>query len=84
MTATLELVIGSSRPSGAAVLMKGLTRREQEVLFLLGHRLSDREIATLLCISRRTAETHVANILCKLGAANRREAAAFAVRHSMV
>lgn len=58
-----------------------LTRREQEVLDLLCQRLTDAEIAEHLFISPRTASSHVANVLSKLGAANRREAAALAVQY---
>jgi DNA-binding CsgD family transcriptional regulator len=47
---------------------------------MLCQRLTDQEIAERLCISRRTSSAHVANILGKLGAANRREAAAVAAR----
>ena len=58
----------------------GLTPREVEVLRLLAGRLTDREIAEALFISPHTAARHVASILGKLGAANRREAAAAAAR----
>jgi predicted ATPase/DNA-binding CsgD family transcriptional regulator len=61
-----------------------LTRREREVLALLCQRLTDPEIAERLFISPKTAGHHVSNILGKLGAANRREAAALATRQALV
>jgi DNA-binding CsgD family transcriptional regulator/tetratricopeptide (TPR) repeat protein len=61
-----------------------LTRREREVLDLLCQRLTDIEIAQALFISPRTASAHVGNTLGKLGATNRREAAAIAVRRGLI
>ena len=61
-----------------------LTRREQEVLGLLCQRYSNTEIADQLFIGTRTVEFHVANIIGKLGADNRREAAALAARLGLV
>ncbi|MFN8662401.1 MAG: LuxR C-terminal-related transcriptional regulator [Thermomicrobiales bacterium] len=64
--------------------MYDLTRREREVLELLGQRFTDPEIADRLFISHHTASKHVSNVLGKLGAANRREAAAIAVRDGLI
>ncbi|MCA9877097.1 MAG: DNA-binding response regulator, partial [Thermomicrobiales bacterium] len=46
-------------------------------------RLTDPEIAERLFLSPRTVEGHVAQILNRLGAANRREAAARAAREGL-
>lgn len=52
-----------------------LSRREEEVLELVDHGLTDREIGDALGISARTVGRHVSSILDKLGARNRTEAA---------
>ncbi len=61
-----------------------LSRREREVLSLVCQRLTDPEIADALFLSSRTVETHVSHVLNKLGAGNRREAAAIATRRGLI
>jgi DNA-binding NarL/FixJ family response regulator len=60
-----------------------LTRRETEILQLIGAGLSNQEIGDRLYITRKTVETHVGNLLAKLGLRNRAEAAAFVTREKI-
>jgi DNA-binding NarL/FixJ family response regulator len=56
-----------------------LTRRELDVLRLIAHGDTNREIAARLVIAEGTVKSHVKRILRKLHAANRTEAALRAV-----
>lgn len=53
----------------------GLTAREEEVLGLLSHGLTNREIAIRLEIAEKTVKHHITSILHKLQVRNRLEAA---------
>jgi DNA-binding CsgD family transcriptional regulator len=59
-----------------------LTRRESEVLELVGHGLSNAEIGERLFITPKTVEHHVGRILAKLGLPSRARAVAYAVASS--
>jgi class 3 adenylate cyclase/DNA-binding CsgD family transcriptional regulator/tetratricopeptide (TPR) repeat protein len=75
------------RPASVATtpdVLADLSQREVEVLRLLAMGRSNREIADALCISLNTVATHVRNILTKTGAANRTEAAAYALRNGLL
>ena len=61
-----------------------LTRREKEVVQMLGQGRSNKEIAALLKISDHTAKFHVASVLGKLGAATRAEAVSIAMRRGLI
>jgi DNA-binding NarL/FixJ family response regulator len=80
-------------PQAAARLMRevkapespeALTERETEVLRLLAHGASNKEIAQTLTIGEKTVKTHVSNILAKLGVPSRTQAALYAVRIGLV
>ena len=61
-----------------------LTARELEVLTWVARGKSAWEIGEVLHITKRTVDEHVQNIMRKLGAANRTQAAAMAVRDRII
>ena len=63
---------------------KQLTEREIDILRLVAQGLGNKEIAGALHISENTVKTHVRHILEKLNLSNRAEAAAYAVRNSLI
>ena len=62
----------------------GLSRREVQVLRLIALGKGNRQIAIELFVSPNTVANHVRNVLSKTRSSNRTEAAAFAVRNSLV
>jgi DNA-binding CsgD family transcriptional regulator len=92
LDAEVELVSGESEGAGASrattaivptvesAATADLSKRELEVLALLGAGASNAHIAARLVITESTAKSHVKRILRKLGAANRVEAATIWLR----
>jgi len=57
-----------------------LTRRELDVLQLVGCGMSNHEIAGRLCLSTHTVKTHLTSVLAKTGSRDRTHAALLAIR----
>ncbi|MBR0064615.1 MAG: helix-turn-helix transcriptional regulator [Paludibacteraceae bacterium] len=66
------------QPTGTIVTPDGsklsLTRREKEILRLVGEGLASKQIADLLCVSEHTVNRHRQNIIAKLGVSNTAQA----------
>jgi len=61
-----------------------LSPREMEILGLVVHGMSNKEIAYHLGISHQTVKNHMTAILSKLGVADRTQATVYALRHGWV
>jgi DNA-binding NarL/FixJ family response regulator len=61
-----------------------LTARERDVLVLVAHGRSNRDIGQALSIGERTVQTHLGNVLTKLQLTSRTQAALWAVREGLV
>lgn len=65
-------------------MFSSLTTREQEVLELLTHGLSNAEMGSQLHLSPRTVEKYVSSLLRKTSTSNRAELVRFAIKHGLV
>ncbi|UCZ51964.1 response regulator transcription factor [Bacillus shivajii] len=61
-----------------------LTKREKEVLALIGKGMSNKEIADTLYIGIKTVKTHVSHIFAKLELEDRTQAAIYANKHHLI
>jgi DNA-binding CsgD family transcriptional regulator len=83
MTETLfsQIALGGDSRGRERVLEDvRMTRREREVIELIGEGLSNKEIAQRLNIAAHTVKSHVRNVMEKLALHTRLQIAAFARR----
>lgn len=73
----------SSLPAAPAQLAR-LTDRERDVLTLIGHGLSNGQIADRLTISIATVKTHINRMMAKLNLASRAQAVAIAYQTGLI
>lgn len=74
----------SNRQRDKLSLFANLTRREMEVLELLGGGLSNKDIAKELFVSECTVKSHISNILRKLDKHDRTQLALYALEKGIV
>ncbi|GGQ22335.1 response regulator [Streptosporangium pseudovulgare] len=68
---TKRLIEAFVSPPTSAPSLGSLTARETEVLRLVGHALSNKEIAERLSVSEGTIKTHLNRLMTKLGLSSR-------------
>jgi LuxR family maltose regulon positive regulatory protein len=80
LATALDVLSGSSPPSGAPALREPLSEAELRVVRYLPSNLNATEIAAELCVSANTVRTHLRHIYAKLDAHTRTEAVSHARR----
>jgi len=75
---------GAREPDPEAARIAALSKREREVVVLIGEGLKNKQIADRLFISETTVQHHLSSIFGKLGVADRLELVIYAYRQSLV
>ena len=84
MTISKNMTNIREEPAGLPSEAKALTKREHEVLQLLGSGHTRSQIAEKLFISRKTVETHISRIVQKLGIHKASALAVYAVKSGLL
>jgi DNA-binding NarL/FixJ family response regulator len=75
--------LASTPGRGEKAALEHLSKRERQVLGLIGQGLSNSAISQQLGISQDTVKSHVRSILIKLDVTDRTQAAVYAVRNNL-
>ena len=74
----------STPPPGAPTAIRGLTRRQREILQLYADGLSTESAAQRLGLSTETVRTHTKGVLARLEARDRAHAVAIGLRNALI
>ncbi len=83
MTVTVFSEMRKAREAQHVAAFADLTPQELAVLALVAEGLTNRQIAVKLYLGEGTVRNYVSSVLAKIGASNRAEAAAYAVKHNI-
>lgn len=83
MTASVFAEVRKANQAQHAAAFSDLTPQEMAVLAHVSQGLTNRQIAVKLYLGEGTVRNYVSSILSKIGASNRAEAAAFAVKNKI-
>jgi DNA-binding NarL/FixJ family response regulator len=83
MTASVFSEVRKASQAQHAAAFSDLTAQEMAVLALVAEGMTNRQIAVKLYLGEGTVRNYVSSVLSKIDAANRAEAAAYAVKHNI-
>ena len=84
LEASTRRAISDLRRADSSSPSEGMTRREVEILKLLGQGMTNKQIGSMLHISEKTVRNHVSNFYSKLKVADRLQAVLYAVRKGLI
>lgn len=83
MTASVFAEVRKANQAQHAAAFADLTPQEMVVLARVAEGMTNRQIAVALYLGEGTVRNYVSSVLSKIGASNRAEAAAYAVKHNI-